>query len=42
MRERYDRVVREGLGERGAELAAGARYDDASRADRTGDEVLQT
>jgi hypothetical protein len=30
------------LGESAAELAAGARYDDASRAERIGDVVLQT
>jgi hypothetical protein len=33
--------ARKGLDERGAELAAGARYDDVSRAERIGDVVLQ-
>jgi hypothetical protein len=33
--------ARERLEQRGAELAAGARYDDVSRADRIGDVVLQ-
>jgi hypothetical protein len=33
--------VGERLDERGSELAGGARYDDASRAERIGDVVLQ-
>ena len=33
--------TREGLAERGSELAARAGYDDASRAESVGDEVLQ-
>jgi hypothetical protein len=40
-RQRDDLVRGELLDERSAELAAGAGYDDASRADRTGDVVLQ-
>jgi len=34
--------IGEGIEQRCAELAAGAGYDDASRAERMGDVVLQT